>query len=192
MLISEFLPNPLGKDSAGEFIELFNNSQSLQNLSGWKIKDASGKTFTFKNRSVEAGEYTALDYKTTKIILNNNGESLFLYDNEGNLIDEVSYSGTAPEGQSLIRRDNKFVFTSRPTPGAPNVFETSTRDAAGRNSATSKNDLRANTNPSINNYSAIANDKFDSTGIFLGIATALILASFFLFVYKKLNLHKVE
>ncbi len=126
MIISEFLPNPVGKDTDGEWIELFNNGQEAVNLNGWRVKDASGKTFLFGedgvgNFSVNPGEYFILDYKTTKIALNNDGEKLFLYDNENNLADAVEFTGAAIEGESLIRQNGgKFVFAGQPTPGEPN------------------------------------------------------------------------
>ena len=108
MIISEFLPNPIGKDTDSEFIELFNDSQKQINLTGWKIKDASGKTFTFKNQTIGAGEYLALNYKTTKITLNNDAETLYFYDPNGNLIDKGGFSGAAPAGKSFVRQNNQF------------------------------------------------------------------------------------
>ena len=45
VLISEFLPNPPGKDADGEWIELLTRNQAVD-LSGWVLKDASGKSFS--------------------------------------------------------------------------------------------------------------------------------------------------
>lgn len=96
--IKEFLPNPVGKDTDGEYIKLFNEGVDDINLSGWKIVDASGKKFNLNGYTIKTNSELVLSYSATKISLNNNGETLFLYDSAGNLIDEVGYSGKAAEG----------------------------------------------------------------------------------------------
>jgi hypothetical protein len=123
MIISEFLPNPVGKDTDGEWIEFFNGGISLVDLRGWSVKDASGKTFKFiKETPVEPGGYFKLDYSQSKISINNSGEKFFLYDSSGKLADKAEYSGSAPEGSSLARRGDLFVFTESPTPSSVNIF----------------------------------------------------------------------
>ena|SRR3989338_7076 len=97
--IKEFLPNPIGKDQDGEYIKLSNSANQDINLTGWFIKDQSGKKFDFGNQKIKGGGELVLDYSTTKISLNNNGETLFLYDNSGNLADQLDYTGTALEGR---------------------------------------------------------------------------------------------
>ncbi len=99
MIIKEFLPNPIGDDKEGEYILLLNGKSEIS-LAGWKIKDASGKEFLLKG-NLGAGQGLRLTYIETKISLNNNGEKLFLYDADGNLIDELGYSGQATEGQII-------------------------------------------------------------------------------------------
>ena len=184
MLINEFLPNPVGKDADGEWIELFNNSQETINLNGWQIKDASGKTFIFKNQTINPGEYLVLDYKTTKISLNNNGETLFLYDQNGNLIDKVGFTGSAPEGKSLIRRNNQFVFTDKLTPVKTNVFE----NAALSESAASKNNLVANiANAPINNLPINNKASTHFTNLLIGLSVALVLAFLSVIILRKIN-----
>lgn len=181
MLISEFLPNPVGKDTDGEFIELFNDGLKSINLSGWKIKDASGKTFTFKNQILGSGRYLTLPYQTTKITLNNDAETLYLYDTKGVLIDKASFSGTAPEGKSFIHpaiggggQNNQFVLSSKPTPGKPNIFESPTSSA-----------VAAEIVP--NNSATIINASINSTGLLIGFFIALVLAGLSVFILKKLD-----
>ncbi len=175
MIISEFLPNPVGKDTDAEFIELFNDGLKPVNLSGWKMKDASGKTFTFKSQAVEAGKYLLLDYKTTKIILNNDAETLFLYDANGNLIDKAEFSGVAPEGKSFVRQNSQFVLTSKPTPGKVNILEIPTSSLASAEIL--PNSSAININPSIN-----------LSGLWIGFFIALILAFLSVFILTRLNL----
>ena len=176
MVINEFLPNPVGKDADGEWIELFNNNAAA-NIDGWQIKDASGRIFYLKG-VIEPNEYLVLDYKTTKISLNNDGETLFLYDQNGRLIDKAEYSGKVPEGKSLVRQGDKFIFTGQPTPGKENnpFF-----NAEGKN-------FSENT---INPNAAIIYDSGGLTGpnfILLGLGIALLLAFASVLIIKKLNL----
>lgn len=121
MIISEILPNPIGKDADGEWIEIFNGGSAPLNLGGWSIKDASGKTFRFKDGVLRQGEYAVFDYKTTKISLNNQGEKLELYDAGGSLADEFEFSGVPKEGWSVARVGSGVTFTDHPTAGEANT-----------------------------------------------------------------------
>jgi hypothetical protein len=112
MFIDSFLPNPVGKDTDGEWIKLFNNRNETINLDGWRLKDALGKTFIFKGQKIKAGEYLVLDYKTTKISLNNNGETLFLYNKNGDLVSQAEYGGVAEEGKIFHNQSAKELSAS--------------------------------------------------------------------------------
>lgn len=128
VLISEFLPNPAGKDADGEWIELFNSGTEPVDLSGWVLKDASGKSFSLDGYRIAPAEYLVLNSKTTKIGLNNGGETLFLY-RSGDRKDQAEFSGTAGEGISVSRKigesglGGETVFSSSPTPGRENIFD---------------------------------------------------------------------
>jgi len=179
MIISEFLPNPIGKDTEGEWFELFNDGSQQVNLSGWFVKDASGKKFTFSGVTINSGSYLRVDYSTSRISLNNNGETIYLYDSSGNLVDEVGYQGSAPEGQSLVRQEKEFIFTQSPTPGQANpiiedVLENS--ETGQLNSAP----LDAN----VLNSSSPLNWPVISAGLL----ACFLLSAFFIFVFGKFNL----
>ncbi len=103
MLIQEFLPNPVGKDTDGEYILLFNDSATAQagqattvSLDGWSLKDASGKVFKLSGQ-LAANQPLKLDYATTKISLNNSEETIYLLDPFGKEIDRLT-SGNLSEG----------------------------------------------------------------------------------------------
>jgi len=102
MIIKSFLPNPVGKDAGGEKITLFNNGSQAVNLSGWWVADAAGKKYIL-SATAAPGREIVLPYRITKISLNNNGETVFLYNNEGRLIDKLSYVGQAAEGMTIAR-----------------------------------------------------------------------------------------
>ena len=182
MLINEFFPNPVGKDADGEWIELFNNSQETINLNGWQIKDASGKTFIFKNQTINPAEYLVLDYKTTKISLNNSDETLFLYDQKGVLINKAEFSDAAPEGKSLIRQNNQFKFTDQPTPGKINVFK-----GLMPSSGVTRNQLTAITSKNISPSPTKIQSQLNFNHLIIGFILALILSALFIIIFKKLN-----
>ena len=181
VIINEFLPNPAGKDTKGEWIKLFNNGDIAVNLNGWQIKDASGKAFIFSatdKNIIAGGETLTLNYKTTKISLNNNGETIFLYDKSGNLIDKAEYVGTAADGKSYIRAENgKFV-----TSGGNNTGE---KESGLANISVSAAQEGRIPQTAINNNSLLLNF---STGIFI----ALVLAALFIFISRKLELFSAE
>lgn len=116
--ISEFLPDPIGKDSEGEWIELQNNGETNISLVGWKIKTTNKGEFYLKG-SIGSGELRLLKRSETKLTLKNDGETIYLYDKSGALTDEASYSFQAVEGKSFARTTNGFVSTE-PTPGGQN------------------------------------------------------------------------
>lgn len=102
MIIREFLPNPAGKDSEGEYILLFNDSNGAVNLSGWSLKDASSKTFWLSGTLAPQTELKLFGTQT-KISLNNNGETVSLFNASGQLADSLAYSGTAAEEVPIFK-----------------------------------------------------------------------------------------
>lgn len=143
IIFTEILPNPADGE---EYIELFNPTDEPINLSGWKLQDASGRTYvitafdltkltiadvTESNEVLlEPGEYLLLEYPTTHIRLNNSGgEEVQLMDADDNLIDEVYYDGTAKKGYAYVIAPNQNWFWSdETTPGAENDISFATID----------------------------------------------------------------
>lgn len=101
MIIREFLPNPVGADKDGEYIKIFNDTDVAVNLSGWKISDASGKAFNLSG-TIKSKEELVLTAIQTKISLNNNGETISLFNSNGILVDKLGYVGVAEEGKVVI------------------------------------------------------------------------------------------
>lgn len=173
MVISELLPNPIGKDTEGEWIKLFNNNNEVIDLSGWRLEDAAGKKFIFRTQKIEPAQFLILDYQTTKISLNNNGETLLLYDSSNNLISKAQFAGKAPEGAVLIKKGGKFIFNDN-APDNQSQFNTSVP-----------------VNQPIINKEGVMDKIIPSSGfthLFIGISLAIILALFFSVVVKRYNL----
>ncbi len=121
--INEWLPNPVGKDTAGEFVEIFNGGKETVNLAGWYLKTkATTKTKFVLSGEIQGGGFAVLKKPELKIALGNTDGELFLYDADGKQIDRQQFFGSAPEGKSFSRMaSGQFVF-SEPTPGEQNKF----------------------------------------------------------------------
>ncbi len=128
--INEFFPNPKGKDTENEFIEIYNPGPDEIDLSNWQIDDQENKgshPYTFpENFIIKKGEYLDLPYFQTKISLNNDSDWVRLLWPNGETIDEIEYS-SPPEAESYNKTNNGWHWSTTPTPGEPNII-TSTED----------------------------------------------------------------
>jgi hypothetical protein len=87
-----------------EWLELYNNTDSQINLSGWQIIAADGDFSIILSGIIPAGGFYLLERSNDDTLpdiladqiysgaMGNNGESLFLYDNSKNIIDSVDCS----------------------------------------------------------------------------------------------------
>ena len=107
VIINEFFPDPtpvIGLPEV-EFVEIYNKSNKIFNLTGWKIGDASSDG-TIANAWLLPGEYKVLTataniplFTSTSAVgvtsfpsLNNAGDDVVLKDNYGQIIDKLSYT----------------------------------------------------------------------------------------------------
>ena len=86
-----------------EYVSFQNNCENDINMNGWTVKDASNNIYTFKefvfrNNSIVtlytgSGRDTSnkLYWKKERAVWNNNGDTLFLRDDKGNLVLSYSY-----------------------------------------------------------------------------------------------------
>ena len=120
--INEFLPNPSGQDEEEEWIEIYNDSDSIVDISEWQLDDtASGsKSFVFpKNTLIAPKSYIVLTRQITDIALNNDKDSVRLLLPEGMVFQEVNYENP-PLGKSSAKTEEGFVW-SESTPGTVNI-----------------------------------------------------------------------
>ena len=128
--INEFVPNPVGKDAGdeenpGEWIELYNDSDQIVNISDWQLDDEDGgsKPFVFpENTLISPKGFLVFSRQTTNIALNNDSDKVRLLLSTGIIFQEVSYE-KAKEGLSSALTPQGFVW-STPTPGLPNIVIT--------------------------------------------------------------------
>jgi len=125
--INEIMATPASGQT--EWVELFNTLGVEININGWKLVEGSGKA-TLLSGVVSAGGYFIFE----KSSLNNDGDKIQLIDDNGQLVDEVSYgnwddgniSDNAPvstSGHAIILVDNVYKETEIPTPNQKNIFQ---------------------------------------------------------------------
>lgn len=148
IVINEVLYDPIGREPAQEFIELYNWGSSSINLNGWKIKDEGGED-TLPEYEIQPNQFVVIvgenysfnnspdpvpPLETTIIMhgalgsngLKNTGERIYLYDNEGNLVSYFPYAKkTSQEGCSWERVSPLLPDTS-PQNWAQNLNHSST------------------------------------------------------------------
>ena len=123
VFINEFLPSPVGKDAEREWIEIYNDSDQIIDISGWQLDDEDGgsKPFVFpENTLIISKGFLVFPRQITKIALNNDSDKVRLLLPTGTVFQEISYE-KAPEGQSSTKTPTGFVW-STPTPGLPNII----------------------------------------------------------------------
>lgn len=110
IIINEFLPNPEGDDATGEWIELKNTGSGKINLLNWKIDDGEegSSPYEFANALINGNNFFVLSRIKSGLALNNTGDSIRLFNDLDELIDEVEY-GAAKEG-SAYARDSKGAW----------------------------------------------------------------------------------
>ena len=121
--ISEWLPNPQGKDAGSEWVELGNSGDAPVSLQGWSLANGAGKRITLQDETVPTRGMILIPAKG--LTLRNKDESIALFDPSGNLAHESHFFGTAQDGKSYSNVNGQFVFTD-PTPGAPNAIPKTT------------------------------------------------------------------
>jgi hypothetical protein len=124
IIINELLPSPLGADEQEEWIELFNKNSFEVDLSGWRLQDKIGTITNYiipEGIKISPQGFLLFQRPTTKIVLNNEGESVSLLQPNGVLVETVGYE-KAPVGQSFARQDMEWFWTTTITPGKVNII----------------------------------------------------------------------
>ncbi|MFH1631648.1 MAG: lamin tail domain-containing protein [bacterium] len=120
LLISEIVSNP---EDGVEWIEIMNPGTEATDMSGWTVRDATGKATGLTSESLGPNGYFVIDDPSGQ--LNNGGDTVELVDPSGNVIDSVEY-GTAnipapDKGESLALVNGAWQITSALTKNAANL-----------------------------------------------------------------------
>ncbi len=130
--ISEVCAVTPAKSGKSDWIEFHNASGHAVNLKGWHLSDDpdAPERFTFPDFSIEAGAYKTVKATTNSTIkegvtapfgISASGETLFLYDDKGEIRD-IFHTGALRSGISAGRNkdDSSRVFFTSATPGEEN------------------------------------------------------------------------
>ena len=113
LYIQELLPNPAGDESVGEWIRLINDGDTAVVVGGWQLADKAGKNYILTPvGSVAPGEVVEISREASGIALNNNGDEVYLIDDEGTQIDTLAYT-SATEGEIITA--SRFMTEEAPT-----------------------------------------------------------------------------
>jgi len=130
--ITELLPNAVGSDTGNEFIELYNpNDKGDISLKGYKVAvgPALEKVIILTEYVLKAGEYKVFTNAELGFSFLNTSSRVTLFSPTGEIISEVPVYTSPSEGDSWALVDDRWQYTSQPTPGSVNVAVVS-NDAA--------------------------------------------------------------
>jgi DNA/RNA endonuclease YhcR with UshA esterase domain len=136
----ELYPNTLGQDEKEEYVKLHNFGKSTISLNGWSIQDASGKTFTLNDVSIQPNKDLSINRTVSKITLNNSGDVVTLIDSNDSLVDSQSYE-KAKKGAKLILTNNEWVWTGDSKKNEPSTLQ---NDSSTKTSGTPKSTKASN------------------------------------------------
>jgi len=132
VVLNEILPNTEDDNAPkpdGEWIELYNKSDSTLSVAGWHLTDTAdthlvlitGDKTNTGGTDISDHGFLVVYIGPTSINLNDSGDTISLYDDADNLIDSHTY-GDTPEGKSIARiPDGESTwYDPIPTPGKPN------------------------------------------------------------------------
>lgn len=150
IIINEFLPNPSTDETKGEFIELYNTSNTAIDLTDWQLSDATDNVYTLSG-SIGGKQYLSIYRSDSDLALNNSGgDTVELFHPNGQLTNDVEYTDSAADDTSYALDSNSdWQWTTTVTPGKKNTI---TLSAANSNNNTNTSQA-GNTNSSVNSNS---------------------------------------
>jgi hypothetical protein len=123
VIISEIYPNPI--DGGKEFVELYNTTDKDIDLNNWKLDDIpnGGSTIQTLSGIIPAKGFLLLESGSgLKIILNNDQDSVILYDPDGKMQSQVDYTmKTSQKGYSYMLIDNIWIWNETSSPNDINI-----------------------------------------------------------------------
>ena len=123
--INEFMVNPEGSDDM-EWVEIFNNSSEIIDLSNFKLDDMDGgsRPFALVDLAIQPFSYLLINRSDSSLALNNTTDSVRFLDLNDNLLEEVSYDNVK-EANAFAYSEilNNWFWTETPSPGEYNRLE---------------------------------------------------------------------
>lgn len=119
-----------GCESCTEWVELYNPNDVAVSLTGFTLTDEMAETLKHNLPEAELGPYqylivccgrkgcTVPEHVRIDIGLSAQGEELFLYDADGNILDHVAFPALVEDVSWAMRSDGTWGYCRMPTPGA--------------------------------------------------------------------------
>lgn len=136
VLISEFLPDPAGKDQEGEWIEIYNPSDLWVDLTGWQLDDKEGGSKPFiipENTFMGPKGYLVFSREITKIALNNDTDEVRIIFPNNEISDSIEYQDNQ-EGRCGARKGERIFWSEVSTPGSANLIFLSSKEISEKES----------------------------------------------------------
>lgn len=162
--INEFVSDPDG--SGDEWIELYNPTSSLLDLTDWTIEDGTASPKSLTGKQISAQGYLVLEKNQNDFTfaLNNAGDIIILRDSSSTIIDSVSFgdwndgstadnalvtfngnsTGRLPNGVDTNVDNNDFVLFESPTKSALNQIINDSNPNPDPTPSNETNDLMVN------------------------------------------------
>lgn len=124
IVVSEFLPNPVGPDQAEEWIELANQSSQTIDLGGLILDDEEGgsRPFTIPPGTfIFPHKFLVFPRSITGLALNNDADQVRLLTEDQELISAVRYQAVKEGEVVALDPSGQYKISSKPTPGFANV-----------------------------------------------------------------------
>ena len=124
--ITELLPNPIGSDVGGEFIEIFNPNANDVSLSNYVLNVGSSvSNYVFPTGSIiGVGKYISFSNDDIKFTLVNTTGKIDLMSADGQVIDETPAYINPNDGMAWALINEVWQYTDQPTPGGANIAST--------------------------------------------------------------------
>ncbi len=116
VLLTEVFPNPVGRDTNKEWVEICNQGGSRQQLSGWLLR-AGTRSAKLPSFSIGPNSCRVVGKGQLHLALRNSNLFVSLVDAEGKVVSSIGYPGSIPEGMSVVQADGATVLSRHPTPG---------------------------------------------------------------------------
>lgn len=110
---SELMPSPKGADETKEWIKIYNANNFNVDLSDWTIEDEIGTQTIYKintGTTISANWYLVFKRPDTKIILNNEGDSLILRSPDDKIKDNVIFEKASID-QAYIKTSSGWQWS---------------------------------------------------------------------------------
>lgn len=125
LIITEMLPDAVGADTGGEFIEIYNPYDEPVGLAGYKL--AVGQNFEKlvslpSNLEISPKQYLAFYNSTLSFTLLNSSSRARLIAPDSTVVGEIPSYANPKEGHSWAQFEDGWKFTQKATPDAVNEY----------------------------------------------------------------------